>query len=50
LFFAGSRRLAFGELGVHQVSNDSNDLVSGQMALSDIIDVLGTTRCRSRSL
>lgn len=40
VFFAGVSRDANGELGVHQISSDNGDLVSGQIALSDIIDVL----------
>lgn len=41
IFFAGHRRFAFGELGVHQISsNHGDDLYSGQIALSDIIEIL----------
>lgn len=42
VFFAGQNRTAYGELGVHQISTTSgnDDLVSGQFALADIIDVL----------
>ncbi|MEO0937280.1 MAG: hypothetical protein AAFY38_03925 [Pseudomonadota bacterium] len=41
IFLAGTRREAQGELGVHQISSDSGNLVSGQFALADIIEVLG---------
>ena len=41
IFLAGNRRLAEGDLGVHQLSSRSSDLETGQMALSDIIDILG---------
>ena len=40
LFFAGVDRRAEGELGVHQISSESGNLVSGQFALADIIEVL----------
>lgn len=40
IFFAGSERAAVGQLGVHQIWNDANDLVSGQAALSDVVDAL----------
>ncbi|WP_189411023.1 hypothetical protein [Neogemmobacter tilapiae] len=40
LFFAGNERASSGELGVHQISSDSGDLESGQLALSDMMDVL----------
>ena len=42
IFFAGRTRVAYGELGVHQISYSSgdDDLVSGQFALADIFEVL----------
>lgn len=42
IFFAGATRVAYGELGVHQISYSSgdDDLVSGQFALADILEVL----------
>lgn len=40
LFVAGTSRVAVGELGVHQIWNDANDLVSGQNKLSDVIEAL----------
>jgi hypothetical protein len=40
IFLAGLERQADGELGVHQISSDANDLVSAQMSISDVIDVL----------
>ncbi|MGN7771559.1 PAN domain-containing protein [Phyllobacterium sp. 22552] len=40
IFLAGNERQVDGELGVHQISNDSNDLVSAQYSISDIIDML----------
>lgn len=40
IFLAGASRLVEGELGVHQISSDSGDLSSAQVAISDIIDVL----------
>ncbi|WP_143226577.1 COG3904 family protein [Actibacterium pelagium] len=40
VFSAGKNRTVSGELGVHQISNKRGDLQSGQVALSDIIDVL----------
>lgn len=40
LFLAGTSRVAVGELGVHQIWNDANDLVSGQNKLSDVIEAL----------
>ena len=36
LYFAGSERLALGDLGVHQLASRSNDLTAGQIALADI--------------
>ena len=43
VFFAGASRIAYGDLGVHQISTASgnDDLVAGQFALADIIEVLG---------
>ncbi|UGX85374.1 PAN domain-containing protein [Phyllobacterium meliloti] len=40
IFLAGNERQVDGELGVHQISSDSGDLVSAQYSISDIIDVL----------
>lgn len=40
LYLAGHRREALGSLGVHQISSDDPDLVSGQVALSDILEML----------
>ncbi len=40
LFLAGIERQADGELGVHQISSDEPNLVSAQLSISDIIDVL----------
>ena len=40
VFLAGKERKADGELGVHQLSSDSPDLVGAQLAISDIIEVL----------
>lgn len=40
IFLAGIERQAVGALGVHQISSGSNDLVSAQLSISDIIDVL----------
>ncbi|CAN7579249.1 PAN domain-containing protein [Mesorhizobium sp. LjNodule214] len=40
VFLAGVERQVDGELGVHQISSDSTDLVSAQLSISDIIDVL----------
>lgn len=40
IFLAGKERKADGELGVHQISSDSRDLVGAQLAISDIIEVL----------
>lgn len=39
LYLSGHLRSAGGELGVHQISSDDPDLVSGQVALSDIIEL-----------
>ncbi|MBO0662189.1 hypothetical protein J1C48_06350 [Jiella sp. CQZ9-1] len=41
IFFAGNERQVDGELGVHQIFSDSNDLVSAQISISDILDLLG---------
>ncbi|WP_266031133.1 PAN domain-containing protein [Brucella intermedia] len=40
IFLAGKERKADGELGVHQISSDSPDLIGAQLAISDIIEVL----------
>lgn len=40
IYFAGKSRIASGSLGVHQVWNQSNDLVSGQAKLSDVLEAL----------
>jgi hypothetical protein len=40
IFLAGADRQADGELGVHQISNGVGDLVSAQLSISDILDVL----------
>ncbi|WP_234624558.1 PAN domain-containing protein [Agrobacterium vitis] len=40
VFLAGNERKVDGELGVHQISSDSPDLVGAQLAISDIIEVL----------
>lgn len=40
IFLAGVERQVDGELGVHQISSDSTDLVSAQLSISDIIDLL----------
>lgn len=40
LWFAGLQRTADGEVGVHQISSDHGDLASGQITISDIVDVL----------
>jgi hypothetical protein len=40
VFFAGTQREAKGSLGVHQVWSESNDLVSGQAKLSDVLEAL----------
>ena len=41
IFLAGVAREVEGELGVHQISSQSSDLVGAQLTISDIIDVLG---------
>lgn len=40
VFLAGVERQADGALGVHQISSESGDLVSAQLSISDILDVL----------
>lgn len=40
VYFAGTRREADGELGVHQINSDAKDLVSAQTTLSDVLDAL----------
>lgn len=40
LYLAGHQREALGSLGVHQISSEDPDLVSGQVALSDILEML----------
>ncbi|WP_246806150.1 PAN domain-containing protein [Ensifer sp. ENS10] len=40
IFMAGIERQVDGELGVHQISSESNDLVNAQLSISDIIDML----------
>lgn len=40
VFLAGVERQVEGELGVHQISSDSTDLVSAQLSIADIIDRL----------
>lgn len=40
VFLAGDERKVDGALGVHQISQDSPDLVGAQLAISDIIEVL----------
>ena len=40
VFLAGAERIAEGELGVHQISSDDNDLIGGQFTIGDVIDVL----------
>lgn len=41
IFLAGISRIADGKLGVHQISSSNGDLSSGQVAISDILDILG---------
>ena len=41
IFFAGTARLAEGRLGVHQVKGGPSDMVSTQLAVSDIAAALG---------
>lgn len=40
VYFAGKERTVVGNLGVHQVWNEANDLVSGQAKLSDVLEAL----------
>lgn len=40
IFFAGSPRYVAGELGVHQISAEVEDLVMAQTTLSDVLDAL----------
>ena len=42
VFFAGTERLALGNLGVHQISSSGGggDMVGGQFALADVIEAL----------
>lgn len=40
VFMAGAERQVFGDLGVHQISSESGNLQSGQIAIGDIVDVL----------
>lgn len=40
IFLAGTERQVDGKLGVHQISSDSRDLISAQLSISDIIDLL----------
>lgn len=40
VFAAGYSRTVNGQLGVHQIRTESGDLETGQIALSDIVDVL----------
>ncbi len=40
IFLAGNERKVDGELGVHQISSESPDLVGAQLAISDILEVL----------
>jgi hypothetical protein len=40
IFFAGANRIADGELGVHQISQDVTDIVLTQMTIGDILDAL----------
>lgn len=40
IFFAGDNRIAEGELGVHQISQDVADIVMTQMTLGDVLDAL----------
>lgn len=41
VFLAGQLRVADGDLGVHQISSPTGNLQSGQLTISDILDVLG---------
>jgi len=40
IFFAGADRQVDGELGVHQISTEVNDLVLAQTTLGDVLDAL----------
>lgn len=40
IFLAGNERQVDGELGVHQISSDSGNLITAQYSISDILDVL----------
>jgi peptidoglycan hydrolase-like protein with peptidoglycan-binding domain len=40
IFFAGENRIADGELGVHQISQDMADIVLTQITIGDILDAL----------
>jgi hypothetical protein len=40
IFFAGENRIADGELGVHQISQDVADIVLAQVTIGDILDAL----------
>lgn len=40
VYLAGKERRLLGSLGVHQVWNEANDLVSGQAKLSDVLEAL----------
>jgi len=40
IFFAGQNRIADGELGVHQISQDVADIVMTQITIGDILDAL----------
>ena len=40
VFLAGAERIAHGELGVHQISSDANDLIGAQITIGEVIDVL----------
>lgn len=40
IFFAGENRIADGELGVHQISQDVADIVLTQFTIGDILDAL----------
>jgi ATP-dependent protease ClpP protease subunit len=40
IFFAGENRIAKGELGVHQISQDVADIAAAQAVLGDVLDAL----------
>lgn len=40
IYFAGGEHRSDGALGVHQIWNESNDLVSGQAKLSDVLEAM----------